>query len=102
MDWAMTAAHFFSHDGKKLVFRASRPTKPEDVATYKSLLAKNLVQPTEMELFTCNVDGSDLKQITHLGQANWAPYFCHRMIKLFFVPTTKLNMDFHSICTQLA
>jgi len=31
--------------------------------------------PTEMEIYTCNVDGSDLKQVTHLGKANWAPFF---------------------------
>lgn len=28
-----------------------------------------------MELFVVNVDGSNLKQITHLGGANWAPYY---------------------------
>jgi Tol biopolymer transport system component len=28
-----------------------------------------------MELFTCKVDGSDLRQITRLGGANWAPFF---------------------------
>lgn len=66
---------FFSPDGKKLVFRASRPTSEEDVKTYKELLANNLVQPIDMEIYTCNVDGSDLKQVTHLGGANWAPYF---------------------------
>lgn len=66
---------FFSHDSKKLVFRASRPTTDKDVKEYKDLLSENLVAPTNMELFTCNVDGSDLKQITHLGKANWAPFF---------------------------
>ncbi|MEP6646000.1 MAG: hypothetical protein ABJC12_02845 [Saprospiraceae bacterium] len=66
---------FFSPDGSKLVFRASRPTSPEDVAAYKELLAQNLVQPVQMELFVCNADGSDMHQVTHLGKANWAPYF---------------------------
>ena len=66
---------FFSPDGKKLVFRASRPTSEEDVKVYKELLASGLVQPTNMEIFTCNIDGSELKQVTHLGGANWAPYF---------------------------
>ena len=28
-----------------------------------------------MELFICNVDGTDMKQITQLGNANWAPFF---------------------------
>jgi len=66
---------FFSPDGKRLVFRSSRPKTPEAQKAYKALLAKGLVAPTEMELYTCNVDGSDLKQVTSLGQANWAPYF---------------------------
>ncbi len=66
---------FFSPDSKKLVFRASRPTTEEEVKTYKDLLSKGLVQPTDIEIFTCNADGSDMKQITRLGKANWAPYF---------------------------
>jgi Tol biopolymer transport system component len=66
---------FFSPDSKKLVFRASRPQTDEEVKTYKDLLAQGLVQPTDMEIYVCNVDGSDLKQITNLGKANWAPYF---------------------------
>jgi len=65
---------FFSPDSKKLVFRASRPKTPEAVKAYKDFLAKGLVQPTNMEIYTCNVDGTDLKQITNLGKANWAPY----------------------------
>ncbi|MBA2612460.1 MAG: PD40 domain-containing protein [Bacteroidetes bacterium] len=66
---------FFSPDGKKIVFRASRPTEEMEVKEYKELLAQGLVAPTSMELYTCNVDGSNLKQVTHLGKANWAPFF---------------------------
>ena len=66
---------FFSPDSKQLIFRASRPKTEEDVKVYKELLAEGLVQPTDMELFICNVDGSDLRQITDLGGANWAPFF---------------------------
>ncbi len=66
---------FFSPDGKKLIFRASRPKTEEDIKTYKDLLSQGQVMPTNMELFVCNVDGSDLKQVTNLGGANWAPYF---------------------------
>jgi Tol biopolymer transport system component len=66
---------FFSHDSKKLVFRSSRPTTAEEIKSYKDLLAENLVAPTNMEIYTMNIDGSDLKQITHLGKANWSPYF---------------------------
>lgn len=75
---------FFSPDGKQLVFRASRPTTDEEVKEYKELLAQHLVAPTNMEIYTCNVDGSNLKQITTLGKANWAPYFHPSGKKIIF------------------
>lgn len=75
---------FFSPDSKKLVFRASRPKTPEAATAYKELLAKGLVQPTDLEIFTCNVDGSDLRQITNLGKANWAPFFHPSGNKIIF------------------
>ena len=75
---------FYSPDGSKIIFRASRPETEEEQAQYKELIAKNLVQPTEMELFLCNADGSDLKQITDLGNANWAPFFHPSGEKIIF------------------
>ena len=66
---------FFSPDGSQLIFRASRPKTEEAIKEYKDLLAQGLVQPTEMELFICNADGSDLRQLTDLGKANWCPFF---------------------------
>ncbi len=66
---------FFSPDGTKLIFRSSRPTTDEEIKEYKDLLAVGLVKPTEMELYICNVDGSELTKITDLGQANWSPFF---------------------------
>jgi len=75
---------FFSPDGSQLVFRSSRPTTPEEVKTYKDLLADGLVMPTNMEIYVCNADGSQLKQITHLGKANWAPFFHPSGKKIIF------------------
>ena len=66
---------FFSPDGTKIIFRSSRPKTEDEIAEYKSLLKEGLVQPTEMELYICNADGSDLRQLTHLGNANWSPFF---------------------------
>ncbi len=66
---------FFSPDGSKLIFRASRPETDEEIQKYKELLSRGLVEPTEMELFVVDVDGKNLRQITDLGGANWAPYF---------------------------
>ena len=75
---------FFSPDSKRLVFRASRPKTDEEIKEYKELLAQNLVAPTNMEIYTSNVDGSDLKQVTTLGKANWAPFFHPSGKKIIF------------------
>jgi TolB protein len=75
---------FFSQDGSMLVFRASRPETEEDVKVYKELLAIGQVMPTNMEIFVCNADGSELRQVTRLGKANWAPYFHPSMKKIIF------------------
>jgi len=75
---------FFSHDGNKLVFRSSRPKTESEVKEYKDLLSQGLVQPTNMEIYTCNIDGSDLKQITNLGKANWSPFFHPSNEKIIF------------------
>lgn len=81
---------FFSPDGTMLVFRASRPKTPDEVKEYKDLLKQNLVAPTKMELFVCNIDGSGMKKITSLGGANWAPYFHPSGKKIIFAS----NHDF--------
>ncbi|MCW5518645.1 PD40 domain-containing protein [Aureitalea sp. L0-47] len=75
---------FFSPDGSKLIFRSSRPKTPEEIKEYKGLLAQGLVQPTEMELYICNADGSDLRQLTNLGNANWSPFFHPSGEKILF------------------
>lgn len=75
---------FFSPDGSKIVFRSSRPQTEEEIKEYKELLAEGLVKPTDMELYVCNADGSDLRKITDLGQANWAPFFHPSGEKIIF------------------
>ncbi len=75
---------FFSPDGTKLIFRASRPKTEEEIKEYKDLLATGLVQPTEMELFICNADGSGMRQLTNLGNANWSPFFHPSGEKILF------------------
>lgn len=75
---------FFSPNGEKLIFRSSRPKTDEEVKEYKDLLAKDLVQPTNMELYVCNIDGSELTKITELGNANWAPFFHPSGEKIIF------------------
>jgi len=85
---------FFSNDGKKLIFRSSRPETEEEINEYKQLLSEGLVKPTEMELYICNVDGSELKQITSLGGANWAPFFHPSDKKVIFSSNHKSKRGF--------
>lgn len=66
---------WFSPDGKKIIWRASRPQTPEALQSYKDLLGENLVAPTQMEIYIADADGSNVHQVTQLGQANWAPAF---------------------------
>ncbi len=65
---------FFSRDCSKIVWRASRPTGDE-LAEYQALLAEDLVRPSDLELWVANADGSEARQITYLGGANFAPFF---------------------------
>jgi len=85
---------FFYSVGSQLVFRASRPTTEEEIATHESLLDKGLVQPTQMELFICNADDSNLRQVTELGNANWAPFFHPSGDKIIFSSNHELERGF--------
>ena len=85
---------FFSNDGQKLIFRASRPDTQEKIDEYKQLLSEGLVQPTEMELYVCNIDGTELRQITSLGGANWAPFFHPSDEKVIFSSNHKSQKGF--------
>ncbi len=85
---------FFSNDGEKLVFRASRPNTDEEIKQYKDLLSRGLVQPTKMEIYTCNIDGTNLKQVTNLGKANWSPFFHPSDKKIIFCSNHESKIGF--------
>ena len=82
---------FFSPDGSKIVFRASRPSSSEEIKKYKDLLNEGLVAPSAMEIFICDADGSNLKQVTFLGNANWSPFFHPSGDKILF--SSNFNSD---------
>lgn len=83
-DLGYNGGAFFSPDGKKIIFRASRPKTPEAIKEYKDLLKEGLVQPTAMDLYIINADGSGLRKVTDMGNAEWAPYFNHAGNKVIF------------------
>ena len=66
---------FFSADGRRIVYRASRPETAGELADYRSLLARKLVRPTRLEIRVMDADGSGDRQVTRLGAASFAPFF---------------------------
>ncbi len=74
---------FFSPDSKRIVWRASRPTGA-DADNYRALLESGVVEPSDMNLFVADADGSNVRQITDMPGANWAPFFHPSGEKLIF------------------
>ncbi len=75
---------FFSADGKMIVYRAHHPIDPAKIKEGEDFLKQELVKPSQMELFTINVDGSNKRQITNNGAANFAPFFTPDGKKIIF------------------
>ncbi len=65
---------FYSPDCREIVWRAGRP-EGEELADYRSLLDKGLVRPTALEIFLMDADGSNVRQVTSNGAANFCPVF---------------------------
>jgi len=75
---------FFSPDGAQIIYRAHHPQAPEELKDYQDLLKENLIRPTKLEIFVMNADGSNQRQITSNGAANFAPFFHPRGKKIIF------------------
>jgi TolB protein len=65
---------FFSWDGTTIVYRAYHPKTKEELKEYESLLKQNLIKPARAEIFIMSADGSNKRQLTNNGAANWAPF----------------------------
>lgn len=85
---------WFSPDGKKIIWRASRPKTDAEIKEYKELLAENMVAPTNMEVFVANADGSNVKQVTSFGQANWAPTYMPDSKRIIFASNHEYKRGF--------
>ena len=64
---------FFSFDGSRIVFRARELGPGTELDEYRTLLKEGLWRPTSLELFVMDRDGANLRQVTKLGGANFAP-----------------------------
>jgi len=84
----------FSPDGTKIVWRASRPKTLDEITKYRDLLNQDLVEPSNLEIYIANIDGSDVKQLTNLGNANWSPTFTPDGKSILFCSNYKSNIGF--------
>src|ERR1041384_4761258 len=78
----------YSADGKLIVYRAFHPQTAADSTEYRGLLAQHLVQPTRMDLWVMNADGTNQHQITRLAGASFAPAFTPDGRRLIFASNT--------------
>jgi Tol biopolymer transport system component len=75
---------FFSWDGRTIVYRAYHPKTEEELKEYESLLKQNLIKPTRAEIFMMSADGSNKRQVTNNGAANWAPFLLPNNRQIIF------------------
>lgn len=75
---------WFSPDGTQIVWRAGYPKTAADTADYLNLLHNRMVRPAKVEVWVANADGSNPRQVTNLGGANFAPVFTPSGKKIIF------------------
>lgn len=66
---------FYSHDGTKIVQRSGFLTTDEEKKEYVDLLKRGLVAPSKMEITVIDRDGSNFRQVTDNGKANFGPFW---------------------------
>src|SRR5215212_736279 len=80
---------FWSYDGKQIVYRAHHPRTDQLKTDYTDILKQNLIRPTTLEIWMMNADGSNKRQVTSNGKANFGPYFFPDGKRIIFAS----NMD---------
>ena len=94
---------FFSWDGQQIAFRGRLlgAGAGAELDEYRGLLKEALWRPTSLELFVMNRDGSNLRQVTKLGGANFAPSWHPDGKRLIFASNVQdpkgRNFDIYTI-----
>lgn len=66
---------FYSPDGSRIIWRAHYPSDGSELEDYTNLLKEGLLRPGELDIWVMDADGSNKQQVTHLGGANFAPFW---------------------------
>ncbi len=74
----------FSPDGEHIVFQAYYPETKAEIKAYEKLLEMDKIDPSKMEIYTCDIDGENVKKLTNLGKQNWTPVYHPSGEKIFF------------------
>ena len=95
---------FWSYDGKQIVFRAYHPKTDKEKADYSELLKQNLIRPSVLDIWVMNADGSNKRQVTNNGKANFGPYFFPDGKRIIFASNMddprQRNFDLYKINTD--
>jgi len=95
---------FWSYDGKQIVYRAYHPQTEKDKTDYTDLLKQNLIRPSTLEIWVMNADGSNKRQVTRNGKANFGPYFFPDGKRIIFASNMddprQRNFDLYKINTD--
>lgn len=75
---------WWSPDGTKIVYRANHPQDSASLRQYRELLAQGMIRPSRVELFVMDADGSNQRQVTAVGGANFGPSWSPDGTKLIF------------------
>ncbi len=75
---------FYNSNGSKIVWRAYYPESEKEISDYETLLAANAIRPMALQIWTMNSDGTNKKQITDNGAANFGPFFHPNGKKIIF------------------
>ncbi len=92
---------FFSFDGQWIAFRGRELPPGKELDDFRLLLKQGLWRPTALEIFIMDRNGGNVRQITHLGQANFAPSWTPDGKKLIFASNrldpSMRNFDLYTI-----
>jgi TolB protein len=65
---------FVSWDSKKIVYRRGTLQNESEEKDYKALLKEHLIRPSKLEIWIMDADGHNMKRVTNLGSASFAPF----------------------------